>query len=185
MGNIYKIKCNRLFLTAFSYLKVENMKAKVKKMHNLRSMNEISKHQSMTYFCASYLITRLTDNTFIIPLFFVLDATAASADKEKKKTTLPPAKKPRLPESVTVELQPKTNTAWQRMSDISHNPNLRVKVKCEQSLSTLIETLERKWVPSTARFVSFSIKTIHKAVCCDFFASFLKIFNNYHCVNLC
>ena len=161
------------------------MKAKVKKMHNLRSMNEMSKHQNRSDFCASYLITHFTDNTFITLYYFALDATAASADKEKKKTTLPPAKKPRLPESVTVELQPKTNTAWQRISDISHNPNLRVKVKCEQSLSTLIETLERKWVPSTARFVSFSIRTIQKVVCCDFFASWGKIFNNYHCVNLC
>lgn len=88
-------------------------------------------------------------------LYFIIDAKAAIADKDKKKTTVPVAKAPRLPEFVTVELQPNNNAACQRMSDISHNPNLRVKVKSEQGLSTLIETLEKKWVPSSVRFVSF------------------------------
>jgi len=64
-------------------------------------------------------------------------------------------KKARVPEFITVELQPKTNVALRRVSGISHNPHLRLKVKAEQNLATVIEAVERKWVPSTVRIVSF------------------------------
>lgn len=85
-----------------------------------------------------------------VRLCFVDAKSCAGA--EKKKVVL---KKARVPEFITVELQPKTNVALRRVSGISHNPHLRLKVKAEQNLATVIEAVERKWVPSTVRIVSF------------------------------
>ncbi|XP_067948085.1 uncharacterized protein [Watersipora subatra] len=59
--------------------------------------------------------------------------------------------KARVPPKITLELRPKSNAAWHRVTDISHNPHLRLNVKCGQSLSTVIEMLERKWIPSAVR----------------------------------
>ena len=77
-----------------------------------------------------------------------LDASIDTTTEKRK------AERVRVPSTINIELRPKTNTAWHRVSDMSHNPHLRLKVKAEQSLSTVIEAIERKWVPSTVRYVS-------------------------------
>jgi len=71
--------------------------------------------------------------------------------KEKKASS----QSARVPEIMQLELQPRTNAALQRMSDISHNPHLRVKVKCDQTISSVIDMIEKKWVPASYRYVSF------------------------------
>lgn len=97
--------------------------------------------------------------TLATPLSYIF--AGANRNKEiadsaaEKKKGAPAAKKAQVPDFISIQLQPKTNTAWHRVSDIAQNPHLRVKVRCEQSLSTVVEAVEKKWVPSTVRFVSF------------------------------
>ena len=93
----------------------------------------------------------------------VCDFEDASKDTaaEKKK-----AERARVPEMISIQLQPKTNAAWHRVSDIAHNPNLRLKVKSEQTLSTVIETVQKKWVPSAVRYVSFEMLVTWSRVIC-------------------
>lgn len=66
-------------------------------------------------------------------------------------------KKARVPEHVTLELQPRTNTAWQRIHSMCHNPHLRLRVKSDQKLANVIQSIERKWIPNSTRLVSLPL----------------------------
>lgn len=54
---------------------------------------------------------------------------------------------PKVPDKIRVEFRPKTNTAWQRVQDLSHNPRVRVTVQPDRHLQSLIKHLEQKWKP--------------------------------------
>lgn len=58
---------------------------------------------------------------------------------------------PRVPEKIKVEFHPRTNAAWQRVQDQSHNPRVRVTVGSECHLQSLIKYLEQKWKPHRVR----------------------------------
>ncbi|XP_045205619.2 protein cramped-like [Mercenaria mercenaria] len=53
----------------------------------------------------------------------------------------------KVPEKIRVEFRPKTNIAWQHVQDVSHNPRVRVTVRSERHLQSLVKYLEQKWKP--------------------------------------
>ncbi|XP_060585958.1 protein cramped-like [Ruditapes philippinarum] len=53
----------------------------------------------------------------------------------------------KVPEKIRVEFRPKTNSAWQHVQDVSHNPRVRVTVRSDRHLQSLVKYLEQKWKP--------------------------------------
>ncbi|KAL4230471.1 Crm [Mactra antiquata] len=54
---------------------------------------------------------------------------------------------PKVPEKIRVEFRPKTNLAWQQVQDVSHNPRVRLTVRSDRHLQSLVKYLEQKWKP--------------------------------------
>jgi hypothetical protein len=61
----------------------------------------------------------------------------------------------KLPDVITVELMPRSNAAWAQVQQLSQNPRLRLVVKCEQRLSSLMTFLNKKWQSNNDFLVSF------------------------------
>lgn len=53
----------------------------------------------------------------------------------------------RVPERVTLELNPKNNSAWLHVQEMAQNPRLRMTLKSDQHLSTVMSFLQKKWKP--------------------------------------
>ncbi|XP_029648703.1 protein cramped-like [Octopus sinensis] len=53
----------------------------------------------------------------------------------------------RVPERVTLELNPKNNSAWFHVQEMAQNPRLRMTLKSDQHLSTVMSFLQKKWKP--------------------------------------
>ena len=63
----------------------------------------------------------------------------------------------RVPERVTLELNPKNNSAWLHVQEMAQNPRLRMTLKSDQHLSTVMSFLQKKWKPPRLKLVSFVI----------------------------
>ncbi|KAL3878577.1 hypothetical protein ACJMK2_030914 [Sinanodonta woodiana] len=53
----------------------------------------------------------------------------------------------KVPDSVQIELLPKTNMAWTQVQDLAQNPRLRIVLKTKRRLGSVISYLEKKWQP--------------------------------------
>ncbi|GAB1604457.1 Hypothetical predicted protein [Argonauta hians] len=53
----------------------------------------------------------------------------------------------RVPDRVTLELNPKNNSAWFHVQEMAQNPRLRMTLKSDQHLSTVMSFLQKKWKP--------------------------------------
>lgn len=59
--------------------------------------------------------------------------------------------KVKVPEYVLIDLQPRDAHAWTYVHMMAHNPHVLVKVKSKQTLSQLLEFMQKKWVPHRVR----------------------------------
>jgi len=69
--------------------------------------------------------------------------------KEKEESRL------KLPERITVELRPRTKSAWARVQSMSKNPRLLVRLPADKHMSFIIDLLTQKWQPNKDEIVSF------------------------------
>ncbi|XP_052795313.1 protein cramped-like [Mya arenaria] len=52
---------------------------------------------------------------------------------------------PKVPEKITVEFRPRSNVAWQHVQDQANNPRVRVTVRPDRHLHSIVKYLEQKW----------------------------------------
>lgn len=57
----------------------------------------------------------------------------------------------KIPDLVTIELAPYTNSAWAQVQEMAQNPRIRLKLKPDRKLSNVIEFLNKKWKPNRVR----------------------------------
>ena len=74
-----------------------------------------------------------------------------------------------MPEKIRVEFRPKTNLAWQHVQDVSHNPRVRVTVRSDRHLQSLVKYLDQKWKHPKLKLVSFEHYIEHFLVCLKLF----------------
>jgi hypothetical protein len=60
----------------------------------------------------------------------------------------------RIPDKIHVEMNPKTNAAWNLVQEMSFNPRLKLMLKPNRTLSTVISYLNQKWKSRRLRLVS-------------------------------
>jgi len=51
----------------------------------------------------------------------------------------------RLPERISVELRPRTRTAWARVQAMAQNPRVMMSLLADKRLSHIIDFLSNKW----------------------------------------
>ena len=61
---------------------------------------------------------------------------------------------PKIPEKIRVEFRPRTNSAWSHVQEQAQNPRLRMTVRPDRCLSSLVRFLEQKWRPHRLKQVS-------------------------------
>nr|CAD7200552.1 unnamed protein product [Timema douglasi] len=57
----------------------------------------------------------------------------------------------RLPNRISIELRPKTNTAWGRVQSVAQNPRVRTKLPLQRRLASLLTFLENRWKQNHVR----------------------------------
>ena len=62
---------------------------------------------------------------------------------------------PKIPEKIRIEFRPRTNSAWSHVQEQAQNPRLRMTVRPDRCLSSLVRFLEQKWRPHRLKLVSF------------------------------
>ncbi|CAG2064778.1 unnamed protein product [Timema podura] len=63
----------------------------------------------------------------------------------------------RLPNRISIELRPKTNTAWGRVQSVAQNPRVRTKLPLQRRLASLLTFLENRWKQNHVRHVSLQL----------------------------
>ncbi|XP_033742781.1 protein cramped-like isoform X2 [Pecten maximus] len=56
-----------------------------------------------------------------------------------------------VPERIYLDINPRTNAAWAYVQEMSQNPRLRMMLKPEKKLSSIIKFLSQKWKPHTVK----------------------------------
>ena len=83
----------------------------------------------------------------ISPVFFMSPVFSMSSEPKHDLVC-------RLPNHVTVELTPRSSSAWLKVHNLSHNPRVRFQVSANRSIASIIKYLDKKWIGSTCRLVS-------------------------------
>lgn len=52
---------------------------------------------------------------------------------------------PKVPEKIRVEFRPRTNAAWQQVQTLAQNPRLRITVRPERNLQSVLKYIDKKW----------------------------------------
>ncbi|KAJ8321235.1 hypothetical protein KUTeg_001211 [Tegillarca granosa] len=61
----------------------------------------------------------------------------------------------KVPEKINVEFCPRTNAAWAHVQEMSQNPRVKMMLKPDRKLASVINFLIRKWKPHRLKLVSF------------------------------
>lgn len=56
-----------------------------------------------------------------------------------------------VPERIYLDINPRTNAAWAYVQEMSQNPRLRMMLKPEKKLSSIIKFLSQKWKPHSVK----------------------------------
>ena len=60
----------------------------------------------------------------------------------------------KVPDKICVEMTPKTNAAWSFVQELATNPRLRMLLKGDRKLSSVINYMSSKWKPHRVKLVS-------------------------------
>ena len=74
--------------------------------------------------------------------------------KEREESRL------KLPERITVELRPRTKSAWAHVQSMSKNPRLLLRLPADKHLSFIIDLLTQKWLFDKDEIVSLLADTL-------------------------
>lgn len=61
----------------------------------------------------------------------------------------------RIPNKIHVEMNPKTNATWNMIQEMAFNPRLKLMLKPNRTLSSVITYLSQKWKSHRLKLVSF------------------------------
>lgn len=60
----------------------------------------------------------------------------------------------KVPDKICVEMTPKTNAAWSFVQELATNPRVRMLLKGDRKLSSVMNYMSSKWKPHRVKLVS-------------------------------